>query len=130
MRTLDVLTLPDGPSQIHSKLSCHTEGTSRVVGGYTAKQYTWRWIVKFKNFGCAGTIIHPNFVVTAAHCCNGVGEANFDPATFAFYTNKYTLADDYDQREYIPGKYYDDHKIHEKGFKNNFKCSKKFLNFF
>ena len=43
-------------------------GIDRIVGGHAADPYTWQWIVHFK-IGCGGSIIHPNFVVTAGHCC-------------------------------------------------------------
>jgi len=55
--------------EIHGSLSCLPAENSRIVGGEDATPRTWRWIVKFNRIGCSGTIVHPNFVVTAAHCC-------------------------------------------------------------
>ncbi|XP_039273511.2 neurotrypsin-like isoform X1 [Styela clava] len=46
----------------------------RVVGGRKAKTATWPWIVRIKNKGsqnCAGTLIHRQWVLTAAHCVTG-----------------------------------------------------------
>ena len=48
----------------------------RVVNGIAVRD-SWEWIVRLeflKNdsdraFLCAGTVIHRNFVLTAAHCC-------------------------------------------------------------
>ena len=40
----------------------------RVVGGVDAGINTWKWIVKI-DIGCGGSIIHPNWILTAGHCC-------------------------------------------------------------
>jgi len=44
---------------------------SRVIGGNNANSNSWPWqIVLYSNgrAGCGGSIISPNWIVTAAHC--------------------------------------------------------------
>lgn len=54
---------------------------SRIVGGETAVPHSWPWQVELliKNeisglfgFKCGGTLVTPEYVVTAAHCVFGV----------------------------------------------------------
>ena len=48
---------------------------SRVIAGTNATKGAWPWQVglhtKYDSFFCGGSLIAPNWVVTAAHCLEG-----------------------------------------------------------
>ena len=52
----------------------------RIVNGWTTEKHEYPWQVRLtsKGFqGCGGTIIHPKFIMTAAHCTNGLTTSDF-----------------------------------------------------
>uniref|UniRef100_A0A3B4B373 Peptidase S1 domain-containing protein n=1 Tax=Periophthalmus magnuspinnatus TaxID=409849 RepID=A0A3B4B373_9GOBI len=48
----------------------HPPNTNRVVNGEEARPYSWPWQISLESFfpTCGGTLIAPNWVMTAAHC--------------------------------------------------------------
>lgn len=47
------------------------ESNTRIVGGREAIPNSWPWQISMKHYGrhnCGGSIIHPQWVVTASHC--------------------------------------------------------------
>ena len=59
-----------------------------IVGGGDADEGEYPWMVLLSN-GCGGSLIHPNWVVTAAHCLRGRTDIDL---TFGEH-DRYTLSD-------------------------------------
>ena len=53
---------------------------STIIGGVNANEEAWPWIVSLSdsrgNHFCGGALIHPEIVVTAAHCLSGMSAQN------------------------------------------------------
>ncbi|XP_063709466.1 serine protease easter-like [Culicoides brevitarsis] len=60
--------------------SCGIQSTARIFGGTKATigEFPWTALIKYRNkfnqssFQCSGALINAKYVVTAAHCINGV----------------------------------------------------------
>lgn len=71
VETLEETEIVPQSSRIPEGLVCNSNN-DRIVGGVEAKKNSWPWIVQLKynnRFQCAGTIVAPNMVITAGHCC-------------------------------------------------------------
>ncbi|CBY11089.1 unnamed protein product [Oikopleura dioica] len=74
----------------------------KIVNGIDATQTHWPWIARLflkvnvgdnSGFSCGGSIINDNWVITAAHCCEGMAEvdATFNDADKqSFETGEFT----------------------------------------
>ena len=51
--------------------SCGIRPNTRIVSGQDAQPYSWPWMVQINYRGghfCGGSLVSPQWVVTAAHC--------------------------------------------------------------
>jgi len=59
----------------------HHSRQKRIVGGKTAVPNSWPWQVEFVENGakhhCGGSIIHPQWILTAAHCADPFYSASY-----------------------------------------------------
>ncbi|CBY06791.1 unnamed protein product [Oikopleura dioica] len=74
---------------------------AKIVGGVVAEENQWPWITRLSlrdadgnAYLCGGTVIDNNWVLTAAHCCDGIQDifVTFgDLSSTSFESNQYTL---------------------------------------
>lgn len=95
-------TTTAAPTVAPGLFKCGVEGTSRIVGGVASTAGKYPWIGAYLNSGqnpggCAGTLVAAEWVVTAAHCLDGVtkdnlkiilGEYDLSSATDSADTNR------------------------------------------
>ncbi|XP_019614809.1 PREDICTED: chymotrypsinogen A-like [Branchiostoma belcheri] len=61
---------------------------ARIVGGYAALPGSWPWqvyLLRFGSFRCGGNLIHPLWVLTAAHCV----DTSPSPSNYIVILGKY-----------------------------------------
>ncbi|MDH5393872.1 MAG: serine protease [Gammaproteobacteria bacterium] len=70
----------------------NTATTPRIIGGTTASQGDWPWMVALVYAGdapvvgqfCGGSVIRPQWVMTAAHCVDGLSATDFSAYAGAY----------------------------------------------
>jgi len=78
--------------------SCGNRGPNRIVGGVAAgvNEFPWRVGLYSRGKGvfCGGTVISPNWVITAAHCIGKAGWTHTQPLQVNVGDHDYTTTSD------------------------------------
>ncbi|XP_075797794.1 serine protease 30-like isoform X1 [Microtus pennsylvanicus] len=73
--------LPGGHGDVLPSVCGHSRDAGKIVGGQDAPEGQWPWQVSLWIAGeghvCGGSLIHPGWVLTAAHCFNRFKDPSF-----------------------------------------------------
>uniref|UniRef100_A0AC34Q1L0 Peptidase S1 domain-containing protein n=1 Tax=Panagrolaimus sp. JU765 TaxID=591449 RepID=A0AC34Q1L0_9BILA len=76
--------------------------TSKVLGGTFSVKGSWPWLVH-TNTRCTGSIVHPNWVITAKHCIDknmtiGYGDPNINKQVLHHVDQTFVVNPDCEKR--------------------------------
>jgi VCBS repeat-containing protein len=83
------------------------KASARIVGGHEAERGAWPWIAEliysyddsyYDGLMCAGSLIHPRWVITAAHCVEDMRNTFMDPEDIDVVLGLYDLKNDTGER--------------------------------
>ncbi|QTA87266.1 DUF1986 domain-containing protein [Desulfonema magnum] len=85
------------------KQDASRKASSRIVGGYESEQGAWPWITAlvypdkgslYDSLMCAGSLVHSNWVVTAAHCAEDIHGDALEPEDIEVVLGVHDLKND------------------------------------
>ncbi len=77
-------TSPPWPSDLSNRVD-------DIVGGEPAEPGEWPWqaLIRFGPYICSGTLIHPEWILTAAHCALDSNDVVFEPSAVLVRLGEY-----------------------------------------